>query len=85
VKSRKFVAIEELLAAHRATFCSNRRMSGNRNFPARYAQPNVAATRLAATDFIIYNFTEITITTPPLTRILDRLIRGGISLYSDGV
>jgi hypothetical protein len=35
--------------------------------------------------FILYNFTEITITTPPLTRILDRLIGGGISLYSDVV
>jgi hypothetical protein len=32
-----------------------------------------------------YNFTEITITTPPLTRILDRLIGGGISLCSNGV
>jgi hypothetical protein len=36
-------------------------------------------------DFITYNFTEITITTPPLTRILDRLIGGGISLCGDGV
>jgi len=32
-----------------------------------------------------YNFAEITITTPPLTGILDRLIRGGISPYSDGI
>jgi hypothetical protein len=32
---------------------------------------------------LIYNFTEITITTPSLTRIVDRLIGGGISLYSD--
>jgi hypothetical protein len=39
----------------------------------------------AATHRFYYNFTEITITTPPLTRILDRLIGGGISLYSDGV
>jgi hypothetical protein len=30
-----------LLAAHRATFCSGRRMSGNGNFPAGYAQPQV--------------------------------------------
>ena len=36
-----------------------------------------AATNVAAIDFITYNFTEITITTPPLTRILDRLIKGG--------
>jgi hypothetical protein len=32
-----------------------------------------------------YNFTEITITTPSLTRILDRLIRGGIILCGDVV
>ena len=32
-----------------------------------------------------YNFTEITITTPPLTRILDRLIGGGISPRGDVV
>jgi len=31
-----------------------------------------------------YNFTEVTITTPPLTRILDRLIGRGISLRGDG-
>jgi hypothetical protein len=32
-----------------------------------------------------YNFTEVTITIPPLIRILGRLIQGGINLYSDGV
>jgi hypothetical protein len=49
------------------------------------AATNVAATRLAATDFITYNFTKITITTPPLTRILDRLFGGGIILCGDVV
>ena len=44
-------------------------MSGSRQ-GTEYAQP----TRLAAT--YVYNFPEITMTTPPLTRILDRLIRG---------
>jgi hypothetical protein len=44
-----------------------------------------AATNVAATDFITYNFTEITITTPPLTRILDRLTGGGIILCGDVV
>lgn len=34
----------------------------------------------AATDLSIYNFTEITTTTPLLTRILDRLI-GEVSAY----
>jgi hypothetical protein len=34
---------------------------------------------------VLYNFTEITITTPPLTRILDRLIGGGIILCGDVV
>lgn len=34
---------------------------------------------------LYYNFTEITITTPPLTKILDRLIGGGIVLCGDGV
>jgi hypothetical protein len=44
---------------------------GKREFSGKVrAATNVAATRLAATDFITYNFTEITITTPPLTRIL---------------
>ncbi len=37
--------------------------------PAGYAQPQI----------LLYYFTEITITAPPLTRILDRLIGGGIS------
>ena len=32
-----------------------------------------------------YNFTEITITTPRLTSVLDSLIGGGISLCCDGV
>lgn len=32
-----------------------------------------------------YNFTEIIITIPLLTRILNRLIEGGISLYGNGV
>jgi hypothetical protein len=39
------------------------------------AATSVAATRLAVT----INFTRITVTTTQLTRILDRLIRGGIS------
>jgi hypothetical protein len=44
-----------------------------------------AATNVAATDFTTYNFTDITIATPPLTRILDRLIGGGIILCGDVV
>ena len=59
---------------------------GKREFSGKVrAATNVAATCLAATDFITYNFTEITITTPPLTRILDRLIGGGIILCGDVV
>ncbi len=42
---------------------------------------SITATHLAAT----INFTEITVTTTQLTRILDRLIGGGISLCGDGV
>jgi hypothetical protein len=73
---------------HRATKSSSGRRRGSddigkRNFPARYAQHKVRATRLAATDF--YIFTEITMTTPPLTRVLDRLIGGGIILCDDVV
>jgi hypothetical protein len=34
-------------------------------------------------NFIIYNFTKIIITTPLLTKILDRLIKGDIILYSN--
>jgi hypothetical protein len=59
---------------------------GKREFSGKVgAATNVAATRLVTTDFITYNFTEITITTPPLTRILDRLIGGGIILCGDVV
>jgi hypothetical protein len=56
------------------------------NFSGKvHAPTNVAAIHLAAIDFIIYKFTEITITTPPLARILDRLIGGGIILCGDVV
>jgi hypothetical protein len=41
-----------LLAAHKATFCSARRMSGHRNFPAGYAQPQASQPQ------VYYNFTE---------------------------
>ena len=61
-------------AAHRPLFASED--VGTRDYPADPPR--------AATDFC-YNFTEITITTPPLTRIFDRLIGGGISLRGDGV
>ena len=53
-------------------------MSGEQEFSGKVrAATNVAATR----------FTEVTITTPPLTRVLDRLIGGGggISICGDGV
>jgi hypothetical protein len=59
VKSRKFVATEAFLTQEKiailltAHFCSGRRVSGNGEFSGN------------ATDFITYNFTEITITTPP--------------------
>jgi hypothetical protein len=52
---------------------------GKREFSGRVR----AATSVAATDFITYKFTEITTSTPPLTRILDRLIGGGISPCGD--
>jgi hypothetical protein len=58
-----------------ATLCSGRRMSAHGNFPAGYAWPHI----------LLYYFTEITITTPPLTRILNRLIGGGIILCGDVV
>ena len=53
--------------------------AGNGNFPGRLH----AAISVAAIDFIIYKFIEITTSIPPLTIILDRLIKGGISPYSD--
>jgi hypothetical protein len=57
-----------------------RKQPAHGNFPAGYAQPQASHPQI-----LLYNFTEITITTPPLTRILDRLIRGGIILYGDVV
>jgi hypothetical protein len=54
---------------------------GKRQFSSKVR----AATNVAAIDFITYNFTKITITTPPLTRILDRLIRGSIIFCGDVV
>jgi hypothetical protein len=45
------------------------------------AATGITATRLQAT----INFTRITVTVTQLTRILDRLIRGGISLCGDVV
>ena len=56
-------------------------MSGGGIFRQGTHSHKVTATRLAARDF--YNFTEITMTTPPLTRIIDRLIGGGIILCDD--
>jgi hypothetical protein len=51
-----------------------------------YAQPQTSQPHMYFSHrFFIYNFTEITITTPSLTRILDRLIGGGISLCGDDV
>jgi hypothetical protein len=58
-----------------------RMMSGGGIFRQGTHSHKVTATRLAATDF--YNFTEITITILPLTRIIDCLIRGGIILCDD--
>jgi hypothetical protein len=49
------------------------------------AATNVVATNVAAIRLVTTDFTKITITTLLLTRILDRLIGGGISLYSGGV
>jgi hypothetical protein len=54
---------------------------GKRQFSSKVR----AATNVAAIDFITYNFTKITITTPPLTRILDRLIGRSISLCGNSV
>jgi hypothetical protein len=44
--SRMFLVrqVRFLLVAQTATFCSNRRMSGNGNSPARYVQPQMSAT-----------------------------------------
>ena len=53
---------------------ADRRISGNRNFSAR------TATHLAAKDLLhknIMKFTEVTVTTTLLTRILARLIGRG--------
>jgi hypothetical protein len=58
-------------------------MSGSGIFRQATHSHKVTATRLAAID--LYNLTEITITTPPLTRILNRLIRGGTILCDDVV
>ena len=64
-----------VLAAHRPLFAIIGRCRD-----AGIFRQGRTATSVAATDFITYNFTEITITTPLLTRILDRLIGGGIIL-----
>jgi hypothetical protein len=53
-----------------------------------YSATSVASTILAATGitvFTIINFTEITVTATQLTRVLARLIGGGISPCGDVV
>jgi hypothetical protein len=65
-----------LLAAQEATFRSN--LIGGCRETGIFRQ----STR---SHKFYLNSTEITITTPPLTTILDRLIREGITLYSDSV
>ncbi len=66
---RRVTVAERVTATHKPLFASE-------DVPADPPQRNHR---------FYYNFTEITITTPPLTRILDRLIGGGINLYSDSV
>jgi hypothetical protein len=66
-------------------FCPARRMS-EAGFPGRSAtRSHKRRSHTFSSHRFYYNFTEITITTPPLTRILDRLIGGGINLCGDGV
>ena len=61
-----------IVSCAQGTFCANWRMSGNKNFPA--------STRSHTFSSHSYNFTEINIATPSLTRILDRLIGGGMEV-----
>jgi hypothetical protein len=82
IESRKFVTQKHSPRKGTADFVGchfslslNRRISGDRNFPARYTQPQTSQQPQ-----IIF-----TITTPPLTRVLDRLIAGGISLCGDDI
>jgi hypothetical protein len=58
---------------------------GKREFSSKGTRSHKRRSYTFSSHRFYYNLTEITITTPPLTRILDRLIGGGISLYGDGV
>jgi hypothetical protein len=66
---RASTVAERGTAAHRPLFASED--VETRDFPADLPRTSHR---------FYYNFTEITITTPSLTRIFDRLIRGGISV-----
>ena len=72
---------------HRATFCSREGFGGCREaeFSGKISRSHKRRSYTFSSHRFYYNFTEITIITPPLTRILNRLIRGGISLYSDSI
>ena len=72
----------ESLAAHRATFRSSligvcRETQGTRSHKRR--------SHTFSSHKFIKDLTEVTITTPSLTRVLNRLIGGGISLCGDSV
>lgn len=71
-------------ASHRPTFCFARKMSGSGKFREDSAQPQHCSHTFSSHRFY-YNFTDITIATPPLTRIFNRLIGGGINSCGDGV
>jgi hypothetical protein len=63
---------------------------GKRNFPARSAltQPHASHSQISSHRYYIINiiiFTEITVTTTQLTRVLARLIGGGINPCGDVV
>ena len=72
-----------------ATFCQSEDV-GKRNFLARSAltQPHALYSQISSHRNYIINiiiFTEITVTTPQVTRVLARLIGGGINLCGDVV
>jgi hypothetical protein len=65
--------------------CSERVFGGCREaeFYGKISRSHKRRSHTFSSHRFYYNFTEITITTPPLTRILDRLIGRGISLCGD--
>ncbi len=70
-----------------ATFCQSEDV-GKRNFPARSAltQPHASYSQISSHRNYIINiiiFIEITVTTTQVTRVLTRLIRGGINPCGD--